>query len=332
MRRRVFLGGLAAAGAAAACGLPGSRSGTTFKVAYLRLGWGGLELIHQLGLMEQKGWRIEWTVVDQINGLVNAFASGQQHVVNMTSLLVGQMYERGVKLRVFGAGVGTLGAAIVAPSAPVESVADLRGRKVGGIVGSGTTQDINASINKVLGFDVMTDTQFVPGNAPADLVNLLARGDVEALLTWEPVVTSLVRSGVGRVLATQQELWQQASGLHSTQVHVVNVTTPRMVNDMPDFLHDMNQSQAAVAELWRQRDPRAVQAMQQVTSLESEVVSEAFSRTSPLAGLTDEMVDTFLTMMRFNREYGSLLQSDVWLHDRERVHTDLFARLGRGVN
>jgi hypothetical protein len=37
-------------------------------------------------------------------------ASGQDDLIDMTSILAGLMYEQGVKLKVFGAGVGRLGA------------------------------------------------------------------------------------------------------------------------------------------------------------------------------------------------------------------------------
>jgi hypothetical protein len=77
MGRRAFLRGLAAVGGAAgvaalttACGpgtSPASAPGQaapkpprTFKIAYLTLGWAGIEVIHQLGLLEQQGWSLEW--------------------------------------------------------------------------------------------------------------------------------------------------------------------------------------------------------------------------------------------------------------------------------
>jgi NitT/TauT family transport system substrate-binding protein len=341
MHRRVFLHGLAAVGAASAAGLgaacalptlsggaqPRSTAARTFKAAYLRLGFGGIEITQQLGLLERKGWNIEWSAVDQINALVNVFSSGQADLVDMAATIVGQMYEQGVKLRVFGAGVGTLGALLVAANSSVQSVPELRGRRVGGLPAGTTTQDINATVRKIHGFDLLTDTQFVPSTTVPDVVNLLTRGDVEAVFCWEPTTTQLVRSGVGRVLATQQALWEEASGSRATEVHVVYLTTPRIVDEYPDLLRDVNEAQAQVATLWQQRDAQAVNAMQQVTSLPPETIDAAFAGTSPLAGLDDQVIETFLAQLRFNREYGSVLRSDVWTQDPARVREDLFATL-----
>jgi NitT/TauT family transport system substrate-binding protein len=338
MQRRVFLRGVAGLSAATvavaglACGpassvapgqSPAGRS-RTFKIAYFTLGWAGMELIHQLRLLDEQGWSIEWHPVDVINGVVNAFSSGQVDLIDMASVIAAQMYEQGVNLRVFGAGVGTLGGILVAPNSTIQSVPELRGRKVGGIPGGSTPQDINASVRKIYNLDVFTETQFVQGTTPADMVNLLTRDDVEAVLVWEPVISQLVRSGAARILATQQQLWEQASGSRATPVHVVYLTTPRIAADSPDLLQDINAAQAQVAELWKQRDPRAVQGMQQVPHLPVEVVEDALGRTTPLSGLGDQAIDTILEQLRFDRQFGTLLQTDVWTEDPARARGELF--------
>ena len=101
MSRRTFLRGAAAVGGAAglaalsaACAptaSPSSGSGPaastpdrSFKIAYLTLGWAGMEVIHQLGLLEEQGWKIEWQAVDVISGVVNAFSSGQVDLIERT--------------------------------------------------------------------------------------------------------------------------------------------------------------------------------------------------------------------------------------------------------
>lgn len=43
-----------------------------------------------------------------ISGLVTAFASNRVDVIDMASVIVGQMHEQGVNMRVFRLGVGTL--------------------------------------------------------------------------------------------------------------------------------------------------------------------------------------------------------------------------------
>jgi ABC-type nitrate/sulfonate/bicarbonate transport system substrate-binding protein len=344
--RRSFLRDLAAASGAAglaaltaacdsspsdptvpAAGQASSRPSRTFKIAYLTLGWAGIEVIHQLGLLEQRGWSVEWRAVDTISGVANAFAAGQLDLIDMSAIIAAQMYEQDVKVAVFGAGVGSLGSIVVGKSSTVQSVPELRGRTVAGVPGSTTSQDLNALSRKVHGLDLFEDTRFVQASAPPDIANLLVKSDVEAALTWEPTTTQLTQSGMGRVVATQQHLWEQATGATDTEVHVVYVTTPAIAEEHATLLRDVNAAQAEVAELWKQGDARAVEAMMKVTRLPEEVVKEALARTTPLSGLSARSIDTMIQQIQLNRQHGTILQSDIWNQDPAKVRRELFVQV-----
>jgi ABC-type nitrate/sulfonate/bicarbonate transport system substrate-binding protein len=343
--RRAFLRGVAAVGGAAglavlntACspgasptsgGGPGSSTpDRTFKIAYLTLGWAGIEVVHQLGLLEQRGWKIAWQNVDVISGIVNAFSSGQVDVIDMSTVIGAQMYEQGVKMSAFGVGVGSLGAVLAGKGSTIRSLPELRGRKVVGIPGGSTTQEINAFIRKSYGYDLFKETQFVQASAPPDVANMLISGEVEAAVIWEPTVTLLTQSGAGTVIATQQQLWEQTFGAGATEVHVMYVAQPEIAKQYPMLLQDINAAQAQVAELWKQGDPKAVDAMTKVTKLPAEVAREALGRTTPLSGLSDQNVEVILQQLQFNREHGTILQSDVWINDPGRARRDIFVHAG----
>jgi ABC-type nitrate/sulfonate/bicarbonate transport system substrate-binding protein len=305
-----------------------SRPDRTFKIAYLTAGMAGIEIIRQLGLLEQRGWKIDWQNVDLLSGTVNAFGSGQVDLIDISTVLGAQMYEQGVKLTAFGVSVGSLGAVLAGNAAAIQSLPELRGRKVAGIPGSSTTQEINAFVRKAYGFDLFTDTQFVQASAPPDVANLLTKGDVEAALIWEPTVTLLTQSGAARVVATQQHLWEQAFGAGTTEVFVVYLARPEISQQYPELLRDVNAAQAEVAALWKQGDPQSVDAMVKEMKLPEPVVREALSRTTPLSGLSDENVDVILRQLQFNREHGTILQSDVWMNDPDKARREMFAQVG----
>jgi ABC-type nitrate/sulfonate/bicarbonate transport system substrate-binding protein len=343
--RRTFLRGAAAVGGTAglaaliaAC-RPGngssSRAGPgvsqpdrTFKIAYLTAGMAGIEIIRQLGLLEARGWNIDWQNVDLLSGTVNAFSSGQVDLIDISTVIGAQMYEQGVKLSAFGVSVGSLGAVLAGKGATIQSLPELRGRKVAGIPGSSTTQEINAFVRKAHGFDLFTDTEFVQASAPPDVANLLTRGDVDAALIWEPTVTLLSQSGAATIVATQQRLWEQTFGAGNTEVFVVYLARPEIAEKYPALLQDVNAAQAQVAELWRQGDPKSVDAMMKEMKLPEPVVREALSRTTPLSGLTDQNVEAILQQLQFNRDYGTILQSEVWSQDPGKARREMFVQVG----
>ncbi len=293
------------------------RPDRTFRFAYLRLGWAGCEAIDDLGLLSARGWKLEWNRIDQISALANAFAAGQADIIDMSVVIAAQMHEQGVPLKIFSAAVGTLGSILVRPGLGVSSVPDLRGKRVGGIPGGTTTQDFNAVLRRLYDFDLLTDTEFIQASTPPDAVNLLINGNVDALLMWEPTVSRLTNSGQAEILVTQQELWKQVSGSDTPQVHVIYMTSPELAEEYPELMQDIIAAQEEVAELWRAGDDKAVQAFANVTELPPDVISTALSRTKPLAGLSKDLQDTILMQLKFNRESGVLLQSDLWLNAEE---------------
>jgi ABC-type nitrate/sulfonate/bicarbonate transport system substrate-binding protein len=313
------LGVPSAAEAQAAC----SRD-RTYKFTYLQLGWSATEIIQQEGLLEKRGWRMEWQTVGPISGLVNAFASGQSDIINMSAIIAGQMHENGVRLRIFGTAVGVLGSLVVPTNSPIREIPDLRGRKVGLIPGGTTTQDMNASSRVIYGLDLLTDTQAITATAPPDLAALLRRNDVDAILVWEPVTSQLVRSGDYRVLVSQQELWERATGSNEIEVHVIYLTSPDLAQQCPELLGDINAAQREAYEIWQNQPQVAERAIAAVTRLPADDVRFAMANTRQVMyGLSDANMTTMLAQLKHNRDNGTLLRSDVW-NDPERVRQELF--------
>ncbi len=303
-----------------------ARPSRTFNFAYLTLGWAGTEIIHRQNLLGRRGWNMQWQTVGPVSGLVNTFASGQADIIDMSVIIAGQMYEQGVKLKVFGTAVGSLGGIVVPQDSPIRSAADLRGRKVGGIPGSTTFQDINGSLRKSFNLDLSRDTQLVTAADPPAAVNLLMTRQVDALVIWEPVVAQLELQGPFRILATQQQLWEQASGSRLTQVHVVYLTTTEIAQQYPELLRDINDAQREAAEMWNRRDDAAITSIMEITQLPRDVVVRAMSRTTILYGLSDDQMNLIIEQLKFNREHGTILRSDVW-NDAARVKNEFFLKV-----
>jgi hypothetical protein len=61
-------------------------------------------------------------------------------------------------------------------------------------------------------------------------------------------------------------IWEQSISAGTTEIHVVYMARPDVEKHYPVVLRDFHAAQAQVAELWKQRDQKAVDAMVKVTN------------------------------------------------------------------
>src|SRR5207247_11020187 len=115
----------------------------------------------------------------------------------MTLAHAAKALEDGVPLRVTGVATAVLGAIVARKDAGLAKVEDLKGRKIAAIVGTSTFFDIRALTLKGYGFDLQKDTQIITATAPPDMVTLLAKKEVDAIIAWQPITDSVVFRGEG---------------------------------------------------------------------------------------------------------------------------------------
>src|ERR687891_1918144 len=153
------------------------------RLAYLQLGWAATEIIHKEDLLGKRGWIVEYLIVPGAPGpLLNQLASKNVDAIDMSFALAAKAFEDGVPLKVTGVATAVLGAIVARNDAGLTKVEDLKGKKVAAIVGTSTFFDIRALTLKGYGFDIQKDAQIVTATAPPDMVTLLAKGDVDAII------------------------------------------------------------------------------------------------------------------------------------------------------
>src|SRR5262250_2096 len=241
--RRRFLGTTAAAAAWAAAPAGARAQGKgKVRLAYLQLGWAGTEIIHKEDLLGKQGWSAEYSIVPGAPGpLLNQLAAKNVDAIDMSFALAAKAFEDGVPLKVTGVATAVLGAIIARKDAGLARVEDLKGRKVAAIVGTSTFFDIRALTLKGYGLDLQKDTQIVTATAPPDMVTLLGKGDVDAIIAWQPITDQVVLRGEGVYLAKQIDLWRKATGRPSGfPVHVCYLVHNDFLGKNPAIAKDLN--------------------------------------------------------------------------------------------
>jgi ABC-type nitrate/sulfonate/bicarbonate transport system substrate-binding protein len=328
LSRRDFLG--SAVGAAVLAGAPAvarAQGKGKVRLAYLQLGWAATEIIHKEDLLGKRGWQAEYSIVPGSPvPLLNQLTSKNVDAIDMSFALAAKAFEDGAPLKVTGVATAVLGAVVARTGAGLSRMEDLKGRKVAAIVGTSTFFDIRALTLKGYGFDIQKDAQIVTATAPPDMVTLLAKGDVDAIIAWQPITDQVVLRGQGVYLAKQIDLWRKATGRATGfPVHVCYLVHNDFLGKHPAIARDLNDAQKDAVDIWYNRPERAMEIVAEVTKLPPDVIKVAHRETvRMLAGLPDEQVETLIAQLRINKEFG-FLKSDVW-DNPDRIRREFFHR------
>jgi ABC-type nitrate/sulfonate/bicarbonate transport system substrate-binding protein len=329
IERRQFLK-LGAGAAAAWAGAPAvgrAQAKGKVRLAYLQLGWAATEIIHKEDLLARQGWSAEYSIVPGSPGpLLNQLAAKNVDAIDMSFALAAKAFEDGVPLRVTGVATAVLGAIIARKDAGLRRVEDLKGRKVAAIVGTSTFFDIRALTLKGYGFDLQKDAQIVTATAPPDMVTMLGKKDVDAIIAWQPITDSVVLRGEGVYLAKQIDLWRKATGRATGfPVHVCYLVHAEFLQKHPAIARDLNAAQKDAVDLWYGKPERAMEIVGEVTKLPKNVIQVAYKETvRMLSGLPDEQVDTLIAQLKINKEFG-FLKSGLW-DNPDRIRKEFLYR------
>jgi ABC-type nitrate/sulfonate/bicarbonate transport system substrate-binding protein len=297
------------------------------RLAYLQLGWAATEIIHKEDLLGKHGWQAEYSVVPGAPGpLLNQLASKNVDAIDMSFALAAKAFEDGVPLKVTGVATAVLGAIVARKEAGLTRVEDLKGRKIAAVVGTSTFFDIRALTLKGYGFDLQKETQIVTATAPPDMVTLLSKKDVDAIIAWQPISDAVVFRGEGVYLAKQIDLWRKATGQATGfPIHVCYLVHADYLKTSPGIARDLNEAQKEAVDIWYNKPERAMEIVADVTKLPRDVIQVAHRETvRMLYGLPEEQVETLVTQLKINKEFG-FLKSDLW-DNPDRIRREFFLR------
>lgn len=140
--------------------------------------------------MQEIGVDVVWTDFESGPPMNESFAAGQQDigvigdVPAVSAIAAGQN-----NVYIAAAEGGPAYGMLVADNAGIESVADLKGRKIGLTIGS-TAQNLTEKLLSAAGLDYNTDVEVI-NISTGDAQVVLMNGNVDAVVIWEPNVSRL---------------------------------------------------------------------------------------------------------------------------------------------
>lgn len=162
----------------------------------------GLDVKHGLELNRDGGGGVGTGQENLLTGLLDTFAFGPLGATDATLA--------GHDVVIVGPQLWNHGRWLVPADSDIDSVEQLRGKRVGVQPASSDTYKAAALALAVNGIDFEGEYQLFPGQPLAGLA-LYERGDLDAIIAIEPNATRLVAQG-SRQIATVSELWQKGTG------------------------------------------------------------------------------------------------------------------------
>lgn len=164
-------------------------------------------VMQELGLDTKHGFQIEIVEVDPDAAATNLLIGGADIAVEQDGVTMTLARAQGYDTVVFYPSLNTIMNMVVRDDSPYQHPSDLIGLKVGHFgVDSGTTSVISLMLKELYGIDFFTDYDLREAG-PAALPELLASGEVEAIINYEPLAARAVLEAPGRYIFEPAKEW-----------------------------------------------------------------------------------------------------------------------------
>ncbi len=280
------------------------------RVGTLRGGVSSLDVIVVADLSSKHGVQIEPLLFTSTLDLANALSRGDIDVAVIPVEFVAKLREKGVNVTVLAVDFYQ-NQALVARKGLAESVSDLRGRPVGVFKPTGTYAMFRAYMRVVYGVDSENYFKLV-NMPPPQLVQAFQRGDVDAVVVWEPFVSKLVADYNGSIVVDYGMLWKEWSGhVGDRGVMVVYAARAEWAYGHPQVVERLLQARSDAARLWNTNETLAVSILVENYGLSKGAAELCWQRLrmEEAVHLTDSMVRNIIAVWELAREGGYISSS-----------------------
>lgn len=262
-----------------------------------------------LSLLEENGWveealkeagydNVEVTYTEFESGPPEneSFASGAQDIGVMGNVPTISAAAAGQSRTILGVAYnGEKTEAILVPEdSEISSVSDLKGKKIGLVIGS-IAQDF---VERLLDEEGLTDSDVELVNlASTEQQNALATGQVDAIAVWQPMIAQVEAAGSGKVLV-------DGTGIYKCE-NLISGNTD-YINENPEIVQIfMEQYARAAAEVSKDTAGYSEKFAEKY-NLDADIVNATISDMNFQVSITDEDIEDFQKTADWLYESGNV--------------------------
>ena len=285
--------------AAGGGGLPVVRVGT------LRGGVSSLDVVKKLGLDGKHGFRAKVVLFTKTLDLAAALSRGDIDVAVIPAEFVAKLREKGADVVILAVDFYQNQAVVARNSTGARSLEDLYGRRVGVFKPTGTYAMFRAYMEALYGRDPEKAFRLA-SMPPPQLVEAFRRGDVDAVVIWEPFVSKLVAEYGGRIVAEYSSLWRRWGGhVGDNGVMIVYAARGAWARSHPGLVEKLLAARAEAAEAWNRDKALAASVLKQYGLGEGAAeLCWRRVRMETARTLTRSLVDNIVAVWRLARQGG----------------------------
>jgi sulfonate transport system substrate-binding protein len=226
------------------------------------------------------GYKVNYTEFQETPAITEAFGAGKADFVLLAEVpaLVVKASKIDVRITSISSALGTT--IVVAPDSPIKSIADLKGKKIGILAGTGEDYGL---LKTLANAGLQPDDVQLLNLLPPDAKAAFEQGHIDAWAIWPPFPELEEVSAKGRVLP----------GGEAVKVYSVASARGEVLDKHPDVAHAFD----TVLEQGRKWQSEHLDEAQQITATELnfpiDVIKRAWATQDFNAKLTDALAGDF---------------------------------------
>jgi len=239
-----------------------------------------LDVMESEKLGEEYGFALKVYRFHKTPEILAALERGDIDVAVIPAEMAAKLLEKGVRLKIIAADMYQ-NQAVLSMDPTIKSIGDLVGRRVGAVVASGTYRMFKAYVKLAYGVEVSESggsqkSIHVVNLEPGAMVSALERGDVDAIVAWEPIVSKALAKGA-HIVEDFTSLWRRVGG-KELPVMLVYAARESWVESNPDLVKKFVEARLEAAKIWIREKSVVVSLLEKLYHLSKKEADILYSR------------------------------------------------------
>ncbi|MCE4614396.1 MAG: ABC transporter substrate-binding protein [Desulfurococcales archaeon] len=293
-----------------------NKQNPTVTVATIQFGISTLDLI-QSGTVKPSGINVKVMRIQLAPDVATALLKGDAQVAILPVDVAAKLFETGKNITVIAVDMYQNQAILVPVNSTFKDPTNLKGRTIASPIASGTFAMFKSYMKAIYNITVLNPGQTggginVVNTPPAQTLDAVMKGDADAAVVWEPIVSQALATGKFRVLASYMDLWSKL-GYNDKPVMVVWVARGDWVKNHPDQVEELLEAREAAALLWVNNRNATISSLERIYGLDSRVLNILYNRTQICTEerVTTPLLDSIKQVLNLAVNGGYIETSDI---------------------